>query len=824
MNNIGIGGILTFNPGNAVYQLNAVARASQGLASSQAGITSWASSINGALNSMGQASLRAGLALAPLTAAFIAGGREAARFEQQMDIVKGVSEASELQMAKLSSMAKNLGLDNVFDPVTVGKGMEELARAGLNANETLQAIRGTMAAAAADGMQLGQATEIVVNIIRSMGLTTKDTGRVADVLALASARTTTDIKSLGSSMKYAASQAATMKIPLEETVSMLALASDAGLKGTLAGTSFANTLRALASPNKKAAAWMKKHNIEMSKTADGGLDVIRVFKQINSELDKEGDVLKKSATLTAMFGRWGEKAFNAISKSIPSGKFDRLVGELKEASGSAQEIADARLDNFLGQFTRLSNIAKTGAIELWTGSLERAAPHLKTFATNAREIVRAIIMLNEGMSLDQVMKSVGDPRLLSVAQGLRDGFAMIFDTADRVIQKVVSLSSAISDRLGPDGVYTLTKFATLLFGLAAALSPVLIGFGTFLFVMGPILTSLGTIGTAIGGIAAALPELLLVGGLVFGGIASMIALMSREGETWYQTVMRTAFGMYNAFQWVMNEAILPMANMFYVAVAPAIMTIWEVAKWFGSQFKAIFADAVGSIIIAIRQLMPVARLVFGMIAGMWGITWRTAAAIFATFVGGLTLQFKAILLSFKVMITGILAALHVVGKVALAAAEASGQTEGSKFWADIAYFVSQDPAALLKPDAQGNIGAGTAEFGKIGAGWEDIGAKFGELLDGRNPDAPGSPAADIFKHQKALADSAKDQPINVAIDDKRKLDVNNCMNVDGRNLAVAQGRHQQEIQERAGFKTTPWQRRAMVEVGAVPVGGMGGGL
>jgi hypothetical protein len=60
--------------------------------------------------------------------------------------------------------------------------------------------------------------------------------------------------------------------------------------------------------------------------------------------------------------------------------------------------------------------------------------------------------------------------------------------------------------------------------------------------------------------------------------------------------------------------------------------------------------------------------------------------------------------------------------------------------------------------------------------------------------------------------------VNVGLEDKRKIEVKNCVEIDGREIALAQARHKQEIHERAGFNTTPWARLQAAEYGAEPGG------
>lgn len=58
---------------------------------------------------------------------------------------------------------------------------------------------------------------------------------------------------------------------------------------------------------------------------------------------------------------------------------------------------------------------------------------------------------------------------------------------------------------------------------------------------------------------------------------------------------------------------------------------------------------------------------------------------------------------------------------------------------------------------------------------------------------------------------------NVNLKDERAVNVKADLIVDGEKVAKASAKHSQEIQDRSGFKTTPWQRRASLEHGAVPV-------
>ena len=62
------------------------------------------------------------------------------------------------------------------------------------------------------------------------------------------------------------------------------------------------------------------------------------------------------------------------------------------------------------------------------------------------------------------------------------------------------------------------------------------------------------------------------------------------------------------------------------------------------------------------------------------------------------------------------------------------------------------------------------------------------------------------------AEAARGAAAGRAID----VSIKNTMCIDGREVSGRLSKHQQEIQERAGFKTTPWQKRMALEQGAMP--------
>ena len=79
----------------------------------------------------------------------------------------------------LQKQARQLGRDTQFTAVQAAQSQENLARAGFNANEIISAMPGLLDMAAAEGMDLATAADIMASSLRGFGLAAEDAGRVS---------------------------------------------------------------------------------------------------------------------------------------------------------------------------------------------------------------------------------------------------------------------------------------------------------------------------------------------------------------------------------------------------------------------------------------------------------------------------------------------------------------------------------------------------------------------------------------------------------------------------------------------------------------------
>jgi TP901 family phage tail tape measure protein len=159
-----------------------------------------------------------------------------ASFESSMLRVKAISGATGESFKSLTDLAKELGATTAFTAREAAQAMGFLAQAGFSVGEITKTLPKVLSLAAAGQLDLANAADITASVLRGFGLEATQSGRVADVLAASASKSNTSVEQMGEAFKFAGPVASAMGISIEETAAALGVLSNAGLKGSLAGT------------------------------------------------------------------------------------------------------------------------------------------------------------------------------------------------------------------------------------------------------------------------------------------------------------------------------------------------------------------------------------------------------------------------------------------------------------------------------------------------------------------------------------------------------------------------------------------------------------
>ena len=299
-------------------------------------------STKGASGAMGGMVAKLGLTTVALygasraISAVISVGKE---FEKNMSNVAAISGAAGTELAALEQNAKNLGSTTVFTASQVAGLQVEFAKLGFSSKEIQGVTKDTLALASATGADLSISAAVAGQTLRAFGLDVSETGTVTDAMAASFSSSALDMDKFSNSMQYVAPIAKQVGFSVQETTAILGTLANAGISGSMAGTSLRKILLELGNENSKLT---KKIGFSVKSSDD--------LQRALSKLSAEG---VGTAEMKELVGQRAISAFNILMEGTETTK--ELTTALNDSGGAAQKMADVQLDNFEGKLTLLNS-------------------------------------------------------------------------------------------------------------------------------------------------------------------------------------------------------------------------------------------------------------------------------------------------------------------------------------------------------------------------------------------------------------------------------------------------------------------------------------
>lgn len=403
---------------------------------------------------------RAVVGLALITAAMTSLASAGLDFEQAITDVGAVSLQTREEVKPLEDLAKQLGATTKFTATEAANAMEILARAGFNNTQIMQAVPAVLSAAAASGLEIAEVADHVSNVLKGMGLEMDQAGRVADVLALASARTNSSIGSLGESMRNVASTARQLNVPLESAVASVALLQDVGLDASVAGSAFNVMLTKMAAPSASLQKKMKKLGVSFKDAKGDMLPLDQVLAQLSAASDKVGGNFDKVAFLAELVGLRGQKAAANLADLFKTGRVAELTEELKNAAGAAKKMSDIRMDTTRGSLTLLGSAIDAVKVQMFdmnSGPLKDTIDKMTVWVNVNQDLIATRFTEYLKETVD-VLKAIA-PHIKSIGIALGVFFAF------NAILKILATTLTVVNLL-----MTMNPLGLMVVGIAAAIA------------------------------------------------------------------------------------------------------------------------------------------------------------------------------------------------------------------------------------------------------------------------------------------------------------------------------------------------------------------
>ena len=281
-----------------------------------------------------------------------------ADFIDMMTTVGVISGATENQISELSETAQTLGLRTMFMSRDIASGMKYLAMAGNDANQIQEMISGAAMMANATGMKLGGkggTADLLTNIMRTFKLEGQQAADiVGDQLTKAALSSNVLMTDLAESIKYSAASMVTLKQQLPQVAAMIGTLGNAGIQGSMAGTSIRNMAdyltQSITNPNFRGAKVLAKLGLGKQDFVDvnGDLQDFAVILEKIGTATQGLSTVDQNAVFKSIFGVRGMRAAVAIMRDT-EGYFDLLNKIQNNSAGFAEEVVRRRRETFAGK-------------------------------------------------------------------------------------------------------------------------------------------------------------------------------------------------------------------------------------------------------------------------------------------------------------------------------------------------------------------------------------------------------------------------------------------------------------------------------------------
>jgi hypothetical protein len=249
-----------------------------------------------------------------------------ADFQKGISTLSAVTGKSADELQRVTEQAKELGATTQFTAIEVLGLQTELAKLGFTLQDIENSTPAILDLAASLEVDLSSAAAFAGSTIKGFGLDTSETQRIVDVMALSTSKSALDFEKLRESMKLLAPTASAANISIEKSTALLAAMADRGISGSMAGTGLGKTF------------------IELSKKG----------MTLEDAMDKVNGSSNKLNTAIELVGINGGRALLSLA-STGKEKLNELEQEFINAEGSANRMAEVRLDNLEGDMTKLGS-------------------------------------------------------------------------------------------------------------------------------------------------------------------------------------------------------------------------------------------------------------------------------------------------------------------------------------------------------------------------------------------------------------------------------------------------------------------------------------
>ena len=255
----------------------------------------------------------------------------------------------------LKETAEEMGATTQFSASQASDALNYLALAGYDAEKACGALPTVLNIAAAGGMELANASDMVTDAMSALGIeaTSQNLEEFGDKLAKTSQKSNTSVAQLGEAILTVGGTAKNLAGGTTEMNTALGILADNGIKGAEGGTALRNMILALGSPTDKAKAQLDALGVQVYDTEGKMRPLNDIFGDLNSSMANMTDE-QKNIALSDIFNKVDLKSSSALLANCGD-RWNELSGYINKSDGACEDMAETMNDNLKGDITSMQS-------------------------------------------------------------------------------------------------------------------------------------------------------------------------------------------------------------------------------------------------------------------------------------------------------------------------------------------------------------------------------------------------------------------------------------------------------------------------------------
>ena len=529
----------------------------------------------------------------------VAAVKTAADFDSAMSQVAAVSGATGKDFDALRNKAREMGAKTKFSATEAAEAMNYMAMAGWKTEDMLSGIEGIMNLAAASGEDLATTSDIVTDALTAFGLSAKDSGHFADILAAASSNANTNVSMMGETFKYCAPIAGALGFSAEDTAEAIGLMANAGIKSSQAGTALRTIMNNLAGDVKISGKAIGDVTIATT-NADGSMrDLSDILADCRSAFGNLTESEKAQAA-ESLVGKNAMSGFLALMNA-GEGDIDKLSSAIDNCDGSAEKMAMTMQDNLAGQFTILKSQLQELAI---------------SFGDILMPAIRSIVSKLQGF-VDKL-------------NGMDEGTKRAIVTIALLVASIGPLLIIIGTTISKIGV-AMQGFVKLANGISKLKIAIQGGTGV-----------LGKLGAALGGISA--PVLAVVA--VIAVLVAAFVHLWKTNEGFRDAIIGTWTRIKDTISGFCQGIVdrLNALGFQFTDIVDVLKAVWNgFCQILAPIFEGVFNNIANILSTVTGVITGILDVFIGIFTGNWSRAWNGIKEIFSSIWNGISSFFSNII-------------------------------------------------------------------------------------------------------------------------------------------------------------------------------------